>query len=28
MKPNFLLTGAETIRQLSSVSIHSDRIRE
>jgi hypothetical protein len=28
MKPNFLLTSAETIRQLSSVSIHPDRIRE
>lgn len=27
MKPNFLLTSAETIRQLSSVSIHPDRIR-
>lgn len=26
MKPNFLLTSAETIRQLSSVSIHPDRI--
>jgi hypothetical protein len=28
MKPNFLLTCAETTRQLSSVSIHPDRIRE
>jgi hypothetical protein len=28
MKPNFLLTSAETIRQVSSVSIHPDRVRE
>ncbi len=28
MKPNSFLTSAETIRQVSSVSIHPDRIRE